>query len=150
MNSPNDTTKTPNPSPNLREQLERIGLNAVAAQLDDMLAHAARQRWSPRQLLEQLAQIEVAERAHRSLERRLRTSEIKKFKPMVNFEWSWPTRIERDVIERALTLDFLPEARNLVLVGQRSGQDHDRPEHLPRRSTGRPLRPVPHRLEAAH
>ena len=77
MNSPNDTTKTPNPNPNLREQLERIGLTTVAAQLDDMLAHAARQRWSPRQLLDHLAQIEVAERAHRSLERRLRASEIR-------------------------------------------------------------------------
>ena len=115
MNSPSDATK--NPNPNLREQLERISLATVAAQLDDMLAHAARLRWSPRQLLEHLAQIEVAERAHRSLERRLRAAEIKKFKPMADFEWSWPTRIERDVIERALTLDFLAEARNLVLVG---------------------------------
>ena len=65
MNSPSDATK--NPNPNLREQLERIGLATVAAQLDDMLAHAAKLRWSPRQLLEHLAQIEVAERAHRSL-----------------------------------------------------------------------------------
>jgi len=117
MNSPNTVTKNLNPNPDLREQLERIGLTTVAAQLDDMLAHAAKQRWSPRQLLEQAARIEAAERAHRSLERRLRDSEIKKFKPMADFEWSWPTRIERDVIERALTLDFLPEARNLVLVG---------------------------------
>ena len=117
MNSPTDATKTPNPNHNLREQLERIGIPAVAAQLNDLLANATKQRWSPRQLLDQLAQVEVAERTHRSLERRLRTSEIRKFKPMVDFEWSWPTRIERDVIERALTLDFLPEARNLVLVG---------------------------------
>ena len=117
MNSPNDATKTPSPNPDLREHLARIGLASVAAQLDDMLAHASKQRWSPRQLLEQLAQIEAAERAHRSLERRLRASEIKRFKPMADFEWSWPTRIERDVIERAMTLDFLAEARNLVLVG---------------------------------
>ena len=34
-----------------------------------------------------------------------------------DFNWSWPTKIERDVIERALTLDFLPEARNLILMG---------------------------------
>jgi len=61
MNSPNDATK--NPNPDLRAQLECIGLTAVAAQLNDMLANATRQRWSPRQLLEQLAQIEVAERA---------------------------------------------------------------------------------------
>jgi len=36
---------------------------------------------------------------------------------LAGFEWNWPTKIDRDVIERALTLDFLPQARNLVLVG---------------------------------
>ena len=36
---------------------------------------------------------------------------------MADFDWCWPKKVERDVIERALTLDFLPEARNLVLVG---------------------------------
>ena len=88
-----------------------------ASDVDDFLARATKQRWSPRQILEHLAETEAAERAHRSLERRLRLSEIKKFKPMADFDWSWPKKIERDVIERALTLDFFPEARNLVLVG---------------------------------
>ncbi len=37
---------------------------------------------------------------------------------MADFDWNWPTKIERDVIERALTLDFLSESRNLVLVGR--------------------------------
>src|ERR1041384_7830481 len=115
MNSRTRTTTTPSSS--LPAQLEQIGVHAVAGELDDFLARATKQRWSPRQVLEHLAQAEAAERAHRSLERRLRLSEIKKFKPMADFDWSWPTKIERDVIERALTLDFLPEARNLVLVG---------------------------------
>ena len=116
MNSP--TRVTTMPSSNLARQLEQIGLCAVPAGLDDFLARAAKQRWPPRQILEHLAQTESAERAHRSLERRLRVSEIKKFKPMADFDWSWPAKIERDVIERALTLDFLAEARNLVLVGR--------------------------------
>ena len=115
MNSPTRATTTPSNS--LPAQLEQIGLHALAAEVDDFLARATKQRWSPRQILEHLAQTEAAERAHRSLERRLRLSEIKKFKPMADFNWSWPTKIERDVIERALTLDFLPEARNLILVG---------------------------------
>jgi DNA replication protein DnaC len=74
--------------------------------------------WSPHQILEQLAQSEIAERSRRSLEQRLRLSGIKRFKPMADFEWSWPTKIERDVIERALTLDFVAEGRNLILVGR--------------------------------
>ena len=44
MSLPTDETRNPNHS--LREHLERIGLRAVAAQMDDMLAHATQQRWS--------------------------------------------------------------------------------------------------------
>jgi DNA replication protein DnaC len=115
MSSP-VTTKTP--TNNLPQRLQQIGLHALPAQLDDFLARAIRGRWSPHMLLEQMAQAEVEERSHRSLERRLLLSRIKKFKPMADFEWTWPKKIEREVIERALTLDFLPEARNLVFIGR--------------------------------
>ena len=116
MNSP--TPKTTTLSNSLSTQLQQIGLRALPAQLDDFLAHAAKSRWSPHQILEQLVQAESSERSRRSLERRLRLSGIKKFKPMADFDWSWPAKIERDVIERALTLDFLSENRNLILVGR--------------------------------
>ncbi|HEX2138417.1 MAG TPA: IS21-like element helper ATPase IstB [Woeseiaceae bacterium] len=116
------TMSSPAPKPmtnnSLTAQLTQIGLRALPAQLDDFLARAAKDRWSPRQILEHMVQEEVAERSRRSLERRLRLSGIKRFKPMADFEWTWPARIERDIIERALTLDFMPEARNLVLVGR--------------------------------
>lgn len=116
MNSP--AIKTTIPSTSLSAQLEQIGLRALPAGLDDFLAHAAKARWSPLQILEQMVQAELAERSRRSLERRLRLSGIKRFKPMADFEWNWPSKIEREVIERALTLDFLPENRNLILVGR--------------------------------
>ncbi|HXG29452.1 MAG TPA: IS21-like element helper ATPase IstB [Nevskiales bacterium] len=109
---------TTNPTSNLSAQLQQIGLRALPSTLDDFLARATKARWSPRVLLEQLAQAEAAERSRRSLERRLRLSGIKTFKPMADFDWSWPTKIEREVIERALALDFLGENRNLVLIGR--------------------------------
>jgi DNA replication protein DnaC len=115
MNSP--TTTTTMPINNLSAELKRIGLRALPAGLDDFLAHATQARWSPHQLLEQLVLLEAAESSRRSLERRLHLSGLKRFKPLADFDWTWPTKIERDVIERALTLDFLSEARNLVLIG---------------------------------
>ena len=115
MSSPNRTTT---PINSLAAQLQQIGMCAIPAGLDDFLARATKARWSPRQVLEQLGQMEADERSRRSLERRLRLSGIKSFKPMADFDWSWPAKIERDVIERALTLDFLHEGRNLVLVGR--------------------------------
>jgi DNA replication protein DnaC len=103
---------------NLSAQLQQIGLIAVPGQLDDFIAHATKSHWSAYQMLEELVKAEAAERSRRSLERRLRNSGIKSFKPMADFDWSWPSKIEREVIERTLTLDLLSEARNLVLVGR--------------------------------
>jgi DNA replication protein DnaC len=107
----------PPPKADLAAQLESLGLCALPSQLNDFLALATKARWSPLQILEQLVDGETRERAHRSLERRLRRSGLKGFKPMADFEWSWPKRIERETIERAFSLDFLSRARNLVLIG---------------------------------
>lgn len=105
---------TPDPLPG---QLLRLGLGAAARSLDDLLARAATQRWSPRVLIEALAGLEAEDRARRSLERRLRLARLGRFKPIADFDWAWPKKIDRPLIERALTLDFIAEARNLILIG---------------------------------
>jgi DNA replication protein DnaC len=100
----------------LADQLAALGLRATAAQLDDLVALAIKRRWSPMQLLEHLAEREQQERTRRSLERRLARSRLGRFTPMTAFDWAWPKRIDRAAIEAALTLDFLGDARNIVLV----------------------------------
>lgn len=83
MSSPASMTAAP--ANNLQVQLQQIGLRALPGQLDDFLSRAAKNRWSPHQILEQMAQAEIAERSCRSLERRLRLSGIKRFKPYGGF-----------------------------------------------------------------
>jgi len=68
-------------------------------------------------MLEELARSEIQERSRLSLERRLQRARIGRFRPMADFNWSWPIKIDRSTIERALTLDFIPEARNLIVMG---------------------------------
>ncbi len=106
-----------NPENDLLSQLLYLGLDTTAAQLDDLLARAIKSRWSPRSLLEEVARTEVTALTQRSLERRLRQAQLGRFKPMADFDWNWPRKIDRDLLERALTLDFIPEARNLILIG---------------------------------
>jgi DNA replication protein DnaC len=96
--------------------LAALGLRYPAAHLDDVVALATKRRWSPTQLLEHLAESEQQERARRSLERRLLRSRLGRFTPMSEFDWAWPKRIDRPAVEAALRLDFLPAARNVVLV----------------------------------
>ena len=115
MNSPNLNPKTM--SPDLAAQLARLGLKATAQDLDDFLARATQKRWSPRQQLEEIAHGETEARAQRGLEARLRQAHLGRFRPMADFDWHWPKRIDRALIERAFTLDFIAEARNLVLMG---------------------------------
>jgi DNA replication protein DnaC len=105
------------PTADLARQLGQIGLYATSAVLDDFVARASKARWSARTLLEELARAELHERARRSLQRRLQRSHLGRFKPMADFDWHWPKKIDREAIERALTLDFVREGRNLILLG---------------------------------
>jgi len=111
------TQATMNKTTDLKEQLAQIGLLALAECIEDFLARAAKGRLSPRQIIEEIVRLETTEGARRSLERRLVRSRIGRFKPITDFDWSWPKKIERDVVERALTLDFLEDGRNFVLLG---------------------------------
>jgi DNA replication protein DnaC len=101
----------------LQDQLRHVGLFALADCVEDFLARAAKGRLSPRQIVDEIVRLEQTEGAKRSLERRLQRSRIGRFKPIADFDWSWAKKIERDVIERALSLDFLEDGRNFVLLG---------------------------------
>jgi DNA replication protein DnaC len=100
----------------LAESLRAIGLTHTAAELDDLVALATKRRWNATQLLEHIAEAEQRERAAKSLERRIRRSKLGGFKPLADFDWNWPRRIDRDAVDTAMQLDFLDGARNIVLV----------------------------------
>lgn len=100
----------------LAERLSTLGLHATATGLDDLIARATKLRWGAQELLENIAEEEHKERSRRSLERRLSQSRLGRLKPMADFDWSWPKKIDRDLVESALRLDFMENARNVVIV----------------------------------
>lgn len=100
----------------LADRLSQIGLRHTAAQLDDLVALATKRRFGPVELLEHVAKAESEDRAQRGLERRLKRSHLGRFKPMADFDWAWPKKIDREAVEASLRLDFLKDARNIVLV----------------------------------
>jgi DNA replication protein DnaC len=101
----------------LSSHCRRLGLTRVADDLNDLLARAAKDRWTPVAFLEALTALELEDRARRSLERRFKRARLGRFKPIVDFEWDWPKTLDRPLVERLLTLDFLTGAENVVLVG---------------------------------
>ena len=97
-------------------RLRSLGLLATAGTLDDLVALATKKRWGTTELLEYIVDIEEKDRATRGLQRRTKRSKLERFKPMADFDWNWPAKIDRALCESVLRLDFLAEARNVVLV----------------------------------
>jgi DNA replication protein DnaC len=95
--------------------LEQLRQRATNLHLNGVLAHwpeVETSEWLPK-----LVEWEEDERTRRSLERRLREARIGRFKPLADFDWKWPTRCDRDAIEGLMSLGFIAEAANVVLVG---------------------------------
>lgn len=100
--------KTPSPDELLRERTHRLGLYGLLARWDEV----GGQPW-----ISTLLDCEEEERQRRSLERRIRDAKIGTFKPMCDFDWNWPTEIDRQQVEDLFSFQFLTEGANVVLVG---------------------------------
>jgi len=67
--------------------------------------------------VEQLVHWEEQERSQRSLDRRLTSARIDRFKPITEFDWGWPKACDRGMIEDWMQLHFMKDATNLILCG---------------------------------
>lgn len=92
----------------LRQRAERLRLYGLLAHWNE----ARDAGWAA-----SLVEWEEEERARRSLERRLKEARIGRFKPLADFDWTWPTRCDRAAIDALMGLDFLKDAGNAVVVG---------------------------------
>lgn len=93
------------PSEDLRERAAELGLHGLALHFDEV-------REAP-----WLLGIEERERGRRSLERRIRNAKLGAYKALADFDWSWPEDIDRRLVEELLTLRFVGDGANVVLVG---------------------------------
>jgi DNA replication protein DnaC len=92
-----------------------LAQQAHALKLHGLLAHWSEVKDQP--WLASLLAWEEQERARRGLERRLRCARLGAFKPLADFDWSWPKKIDRAQVEDLFRLDWLGSATNVVLVG---------------------------------
>jgi DNA replication protein DnaC len=94
---------------------ENLQSRANALRLYGLLAHwpeLTHAGW-----VEPLVQWEEDERARRSLERRIRDAHLGNFKPLCDFDWAWPTRCDRLAVEELMSLEFVRDYANVVLIG---------------------------------
>jgi len=106
MNAPTTTTNLT--LEQARERLRRLGFYGL-------LAHAETLMHEP--WLTRVLDIEDTARASRSLKRRLDNTRLGAFKPLADFDWAWPEKCDRSLVEELFSLAFVAEAANVVLIG---------------------------------
>jgi DNA replication protein DnaC len=92
----------------LKEKAKKLGLKIVVKNWSDY----ERAEWLPA-----LLDAEEQERAQRAFDRHVRAAHIGQFKPISEFDWTWPEKIDREQIEDLFSLEFIREKSNVILVG---------------------------------
>ena len=90
---------------------------AAALKLHGLVAHWDELPQDELPWIKQLIEWEEVERKRRGLERRLRAAHIGRFKPLADFDWNWPDQCDKAAVSGFMTLDFIKEANNIILVG---------------------------------
>ena len=88
---------------------------AQALKLYGLIAH-----WNEVEVSDWITRVidwEEAERSNRGLQRRIVKAHLGRFKPLIDFDWQWPKKCDRMVIENLLELDFIKENTNIILCG---------------------------------
>ena len=101
----------------MNEQQNTNQQQATELKLHGLIAHWQEITDEQHPLLAQWLTWELAERKQRSLERRLSSAKLGRFKPLTEFNWQWPSKIDQTAVQRLMHLDFLTEASNIIILG---------------------------------
>jgi DNA replication protein DnaC len=92
----------------LKTRLKALGLFGLIGCCDQIIDKP----W-----LREVLAIEERERQKRGFERRARDAHVGAMKPMADFDWKWPRKIDREAVEELFNLGFIKTGHNTVLVG---------------------------------
>lgn len=94
----------------LREQCRELGLIDLHRRFDTLSA-------TELATLARLVGWEHEDLQRRGLQRRLGKAKLGRFKSVADFDWKWPRKIDRDLVDELLDLRFLDEHANAVVLG---------------------------------
>jgi len=92
----------------LFQRAKNLKLHGLIAHWDEV----AHQDW-----VKPLLDWEEESRLMRGLKRRFASAKIGRFKPLPQFDWSWPKTCDRGLVEEWMGLGFIKEGTNLILCG---------------------------------
>lgn len=105
------------PNADVPAALRGLGLRTSPDALAAFFTHATKSRLSPIATVEHLIALEHKEREVRNLAQRTRLATLGKFKPIDQFDWNHPRKIDHSLYEQLLDCDFVAQGANVLLRG---------------------------------
>jgi DNA replication protein DnaC len=97
--------------------LKGLGLDHAAAELDAALEKAIARNDSPSTLLDRLMREQLRVQLESRARAAIKRSALFPLTTIDSYDFDYPDRIDRDIVLRAATLDFLRERANVVFLG---------------------------------
>ena len=101
----------------LTETLRRLSLTFIAEHYEAFAQDAAREQLDHVDYLRRLAEGEAAVRYERSVQRRIKAAHLPVSKTLEQFNWAWPTKLNRAQVQDLFRLRFIEQNTNVVFVG---------------------------------
>jgi len=109
----------------LSEPLRKLSLTTMAQHYETMAQEAARDQLGHVEYLARLTDSEIAARYDRSVARRIKRAGLPVIKTLDQFDWSWPTKINRAQVQDLFRLRFIEQHANVVFIaGVGLGKTH--------------------------
>lgn len=109
--------KDPNPSDDLRRHLQQLKLPFALEHFEELARQAAAEQWSHVEFLARLIEGEDALRQDRACQRRIKHARFPVLKTLEQFEFTWPTKINRAAIQNLFRLKFIEDKANAIFIG---------------------------------
>ena len=90
--------------------------NCRGAHFESLAQQAGAEQWSHVDYLARLIEGEAQAREDRSIQRRIGLARLPVLKTLDQFQWSWPTKINRPQIQNLFRLRFIEEKGNVIFI----------------------------------
>jgi DNA replication protein DnaC len=110
--------RDPNAAPDdLHRQLGYLNLTFMQEHVEELARQAADKQWSHVDFLSRLVEGEAALRQDRARVRRIRDARFPVIKTLDQFDFTWPTKINRPAVQNLFRLKFIEDKANSIIIG---------------------------------
>ena len=110
--------KNPRTMPDeLHEQLGYLKLQFMQEHCEQLAQQAAQNQWSHVDFLRRLVEGETAARQDRARDRRIQQARFPVLKTLEQFDFTWPTKINRLAVQNLFRLKFIEDKANTIVIG---------------------------------